>query len=55
MTWNKYIIDAEDVKLIRVADAAIFPDSGYVRILRGGQIERLKMQRSLPIRPSVTT
>jgi hypothetical protein len=38
---NKYIIDAEDVKLIRVADAAIFPDSGFVTILKGGQIHKL--------------
>lgn len=38
---NNYIIDAEDVKLIRVADAAIFPDNGDVRILKGGQIELL--------------
>jgi hypothetical protein len=39
---SKYVIDAEDVKLIRVADAAIFPDSGNVRILKGGQIQTLK-------------
>jgi hypothetical protein len=38
----KYIIDAENVKLIRVADAAIFPDSGYVTISKGGQIQTLK-------------
>jgi len=38
----KYLIDAEDVKLIRVADAAIFPDSGYVKIRQGGQIQTLK-------------
>ncbi len=36
-----YIIDAEDVKLIRVADAAIFPDSGFVKILKGGKIQKL--------------
>jgi len=36
-----YIIDAEDVKLIRVADAAIFPDSGNVKILKGGKIQKL--------------
>lgn len=36
-----YIIDAEDVKLIRVADAAIFPDSGFVKILKGGKIHKL--------------
>ncbi len=39
---EKYTIDAENVKLIRVADAAIFPDSGYVKISRGGQIQTLK-------------
>jgi hypothetical protein len=38
----KYIIEAEDVKLIRVADAAIFPDSGYVKISQGGKIQTLK-------------
>ncbi|NTV84453.1 MAG: hypothetical protein HGA23_09170, partial [Bacteroidales bacterium] len=37
-----YIIDAQGVKLIRVADAAIFPDSGFVKINRGGQIQTLK-------------
>jgi hypothetical protein len=36
-----YIIDAENVKLIRVADAAIFPDSSYVKISRGGKIQTL--------------
>jgi hypothetical protein len=36
-----YIIDAKGVRLIRVADAGIFPDSGYVRISRGGQIQKL--------------
>jgi hypothetical protein len=39
---NKYVIDAEGVKLIRVADAAIFPDSSYVKIIQGGQIQTLK-------------
>lgn len=39
---ENYIIDAEDVKLIRVADAAIFPDGGQVRIMQGGQISPLK-------------
>ncbi|MBW6459555.1 MAG: hypothetical protein K0B08_03190 [Bacteroidales bacterium] len=38
---TSYVIDAEDVKLIRVADAAIFPDQGDVRILQGGQIQKL--------------
>lgn len=39
---TNYVIDAEDVKLIRVADAAIFPDQGDVRILKGGQIQTLQ-------------
>jgi hypothetical protein len=39
---DTYVIDAEKVKLIRVADAAIFPDSNYVRISRGGKVETLK-------------
>jgi hypothetical protein len=39
---TKYIIDAQGVKLIRVADAAIFPDSGYVKISQGGFIQPLK-------------
>jgi len=38
---SSYVIDAEDVKLIRVADAAIFPDQGDVKILQGGQIQKL--------------
>jgi hypothetical protein len=37
-----YIIDAQGVKLIRVADAGIFPDSGFVKINKGGQIQPLK-------------
>jgi hypothetical protein len=37
-----YIIDAQGVRLIRAADAAIFPDSGFVKISRGGQIQPLK-------------
>lgn len=36
-----YIIDAHGVELIRIADAAIFPDSGFVKISRGGQIQTL--------------
>jgi len=36
-----YVIDAQGVRLIRVADAAIFPDSGFVEISRGGQIQPL--------------
>jgi hypothetical protein len=39
---DNYIIDAEDVKLVRVADAAIFPDSNYIKISKGGQIQILK-------------
>jgi hypothetical protein len=38
---NDYTIYAEDVKLIRVADAAIFPQYGDVKIRRGGRIETL--------------
>jgi len=37
-----YFIDAQGVWLIRVADAAVFPDSGLVKINRGGQIQQLK-------------
>ena len=36
-----YIIDAQGVKLIRVADAGIFPDSGFVKINKGGKIQPL--------------
>jgi hypothetical protein len=36
-----YTIDVEKVKLIKVADAAIFPDGEYVKILRDAQIETL--------------
>ncbi|MFZ4401814.1 MAG: hypothetical protein ACOYO1_17425 [Bacteroidales bacterium] len=36
-----YIITAEDVKLIRVADAAIAPDKGKVVILRQAEIQPL--------------
>ncbi len=39
---GEYVIDAEDVKLIRVANAAIYPDSGNVKILKGGEIMTLK-------------
>ncbi len=39
---NSYVVDAGDVKLIRVADAAIYPDSGYVKILQGGRIQTLR-------------
>lgn len=37
-----YMIDAQGVPLIRVADAAIFPDSGFVKISKGGQVQPLK-------------
>lgn len=36
-----YIIDAQGVPLIRVADAAVFPDSGFVKIEKGGQLRKL--------------
>lgn len=36
-----YVIDVEKVKLIKVADAAIFPDGETVRILRGARINTL--------------
>ena len=36
-----YTIDAEKVKLIKVADAAIFPNNESVKILRDAQIETL--------------
>jgi hypothetical protein len=39
---TKYIIDAQGVKLIRVADAAIYPDSGFVKISQGGLIKPLR-------------
>lgn len=36
------VINAEDVRIIKVADAAIFPDSGKVRILKDARMEQLK-------------
>jgi len=36
------VIDAEDVKVIRVSDAAIFPDSGKVHIMREAQMKSLR-------------
>jgi hypothetical protein len=36
------VINAEEVKIIKVADAAIFPDSGKVRILKDARIEILR-------------
>lgn len=35
------VINAEDVKLIKVADAAIFPDSGKVVILKNAEMKQL--------------
>ncbi len=39
---QKNIIYAEDVKIIRVADAAVFPGDGKLNILQDAQIETLK-------------
>jgi len=36
------VINAEDVRIIKVADAAVFPDSGSVRIFRDAQMQTLK-------------
>ncbi len=36
------VLNAEDVRIIKVADAAVFPDSGSVRILRDAQMQPLK-------------
>jgi len=36
---NRYIMDVEQVPFIKVADAAIFPYNGTVRIFMGGRIE----------------
>jgi hypothetical protein len=35
------VINADDVKIIKVADAAIFPDSGKVRIMKDARMEIL--------------
>ena len=35
------VINAEEVRVIKVADAAIFPDSGKVRILKEAKMEQL--------------
>ncbi|MCX6285936.1 MAG: hypothetical protein NTY96_02315 [Bacteroidetes bacterium] len=35
------VINAEDVRIIKVADAAVFPDSGSVRIFRDAQMQTL--------------
>ncbi len=35
------VINAEDVRIIKVADAAIYPDSGSVRILKDAQMQTL--------------
>ncbi|HTX88643.1 MAG TPA: hypothetical protein VMC08_06620 [Bacteroidales bacterium] len=36
------VINAEDVRIIRVADAAVFPDSGKVCILKDAQMQTLR-------------
>lgn len=36
------VINADDVRIIKVADAAIFPDSGKVRILKDARMETLR-------------
>ncbi|MCX6282099.1 MAG: hypothetical protein NTU51_09050 [Bacteroidetes bacterium] len=36
------VINAEDVRIIKVADAAVFPDSGNVVIFRDAQMQSLK-------------
>ena len=36
------VINAQDVKIIKVADAAIYPDSGKVMILKDAKIQSLK-------------
>ncbi|NQV02538.1 MAG: hypothetical protein HQ542_07830, partial [Bacteroidia bacterium] len=36
------VINAEDVKIIKVADAAIYPDSGKVEILQNAEISQLR-------------
>jgi hypothetical protein len=38
----KYAIEAKDVKIIRVADAAIFPDDGRVTILQDARMQTLE-------------
>ncbi len=38
---NDYTIDVEKVKLVKVADAAIFPNNETVKILRGAKIKTL--------------
>ncbi|MDD3636970.1 MAG: hypothetical protein PHN50_05215 [Bacteroidales bacterium] len=37
-----YAIEARDVKIIKTADAAVFPDDGLVRILEGARMETFK-------------
>lgn len=36
------VINAEDVKIIKVADAAVYPDSGKVRIFKDAQMQTLR-------------
>ncbi len=38
---TEYVVYAEDVKLIKVADAAIFPGNGKIKILKNAEIETL--------------
>jgi len=40
---NDNVIYAEDVKIIRVADAAVFPGDGKLKILEDAQIETLQL------------
>ena len=42
---NSYNIDVEEVKLIKSADAAIFPNNGYVQIMRDGGLATLQEAR----------
>ncbi len=38
---NNFTIDVDSVKLIKIGDAAIFPNNGYVKIMRDGGIYTL--------------
>jgi hypothetical protein len=39
---NQYTIDVEGVKLIKVADAAIFPENGAIKIMRDAAMNKLE-------------
>lgn len=39
---NNFTIDVDSVKLIKIGDAAIFPNGGYVKIMRDGGIYTLR-------------